>query len=154
MSSDLEPAAEPISPPRMTARLRTLLDDERVAFLVMGVFNTGFAFAVFAGLQLAIGDRVGYMVVLLMTHVLGVLEAFTMYRWRVFKVKGNVLLDLARFESVNLGALAINAAMLPFLVEVLHLAPIVGQVVVLFVVTLGTFLAHKHFSFRRTPVVP
>jgi putative flippase GtrA len=130
-------------------RIRALLADERIAFVIMGGFNTAFAFAVFASLQITLGDHVHYLIILLITHVLGVLEAFTVYRYRVFKVKGNLLVDLARFESVNLVALAINVAMLPLLVEVAHLPVILAQVVVLCVVTLGTFLAHKHFSFRR-----
>jgi putative flippase GtrA len=130
-------------------RLGALRTDERAAFVLMGALNTAFAFGVFISLQLTLGRHVHYLVILLLTHVLGVLEAFAAYRYRVFKVRGNVLVDLLRFESVNLVAFAINLAMLPLLVEVCSLPVILAQVVVLLVVTLGTFLGHKHFSFRR-----
>ena len=43
--------------------------------------------------------------------------AFVLHRRFVFRVRGGVWLDLARFELVNLGALAANAVVLPILVE-------------------------------------
>lgn len=132
------------------APLKALASDQRTVFLGMGAINTAFAFAVFVTLQLTLGDHLQYLVILLVTHVLGVLEAFTLYRLFVFRVRGNLLLDLLRFESVNLVAFTVNLALLPLLVEVGGLPVILAQVVVLGVVTLGTFLGHKHFSFRRT----
>jgi putative flippase GtrA len=135
---------------RVLTRVRAVAKDERVVYLATGVFNTAFAFGLFSALELTVGDHVHYLLILLFTHVVGVLEAFTMYRFRVFKVKGNVLLDLARFESVNLVALAANVAMLPLLVEVLGLRVIPAQVVIICIVSGATFLAHKHFSFRRS----
>lgn len=148
--STVDPSSEPPieSDPRVSW-WRAIAADERTAFLITGAFNTAFAFVVFASLQMAIGGHVHYLVVLLMTHVIGVLEAFTLYRIRVFKVRGNILVDLMRFESVNLTALAINLAMLPLLVAIWGLPVILAQVVVLFTVAVGTYLAHKHFSFRR-----
>lgn len=138
------------SPPvRATARFRSLAKDERVAYLATGLFNTAFAFGVFVSLEVAVGDRLHYLVILLITHVVGVLEAFTMYRLFVFKVRGNMGMDLLRFETVNLSALAVNFAMLSLLVELLHVKVILGQMVVMCVVTIGTYLANKHFSFRR-----
>ena len=41
-----------------------------------------------------------------------------LYRRFVFRVRGHVWRDLGRFELVNLGALAVNAALLPVFVEV------------------------------------
>lgn len=139
------PAALPTAS-RIWARCRS---DERVRFLVTGAVNTGFAVVVFAGLELALRGTVGYLVVLLLTHVLGVLEAFTLYRFTVFRVRGNVVRDLLRFESVYLVGLAVNAALLPLLVEVVGLPVIGSQVLIVGVTALVSFFGHKHFSFRR-----
>lgn len=130
-------------------RLRGLLSDERVRFVGVGGFNTAFAFVVFAVLQATIGHRVNYMVVLVLAHVIGVLEAFVLYRWTVFQVRGSVLRDLARFESVYLVALAVNAALLPLLVEFGHLPVILAQAVIVVVTSVLSFIGHKNFSFRR-----
>jgi putative flippase GtrA len=131
------------------SRLGALLRDGRLRFVGIGGINTVFAFLVFAVLQATLGRSVNYMIILLLAHVIGVLEAFVLYRLAVFRVKGNVMRDLARFESVYLFALGINAALLPLLVEVGHLAVILAQAVIVFFTSVVSYLGHKHFSFRR-----
>lgn len=130
-------------------RLQAFFDDRRVRFVGVGGLNTAFAFLVFAALQATLGRSVNYMIILLIAHVIGVLEAFILYRLTVFRVRGNILRDLARFESVYLFALGINAALLPLLVEFGHLPVILAQSVIVFVTSVVSFLGHKHFSFRR-----
>lgn len=115
----------------------------------MGALNTAFAFVVFALLELTLGRVAGYVVILLVAHVIGVLEAFVLYRRMVFHVTGNVLVDLARFETVYLGALAVNIVALPLLVEVAGFPVIGAQGVIVVVSAVISFLGHKHFSFRR-----
>lgn len=124
--------------------------DQRVRFLVIGAVNTGFGFAVFAGLQLLVGHAIGYLFVLLLAHVIGVLEAFALYRRAVFRVRGSILVDLARFESVYLVALAVNVVLLPLLVEVGGLPVLGAQALIVVVTALISFVGHKHFSFRRS----
>lgn len=134
---------------QLLSRLRA---DQRIAFLGAGAFNTAFGFTAFTVLQLTIGDRVGYLVVLLLAHVIGVLEAFVVYRHGVFKVSGSVLLDLARFESVYLVALGINVVMLAGLVELVGLPVLLAQGCSLVVTAALSYVGHKHFSFRRKSV--
>jgi putative flippase GtrA len=140
-----------------------LLDHQVLRFAIVGVVNSVFAFGVFAGLQSTIGGRVHYLLVLVMAHVLGVLEAFVLQRWLVFRVSGWWWRDLARFWSVYLVALAVNLLALPLLVEVVHMPVLPAQAVVMLGTALGTFIAHRSFSFRRpretsqrgtTPQVP
>lgn len=126
-----------------------LAGDQRVLFLVAGAFNTAFAFVVFALLQQTVGKATGYLAVLLVAHVLGVLEAFCVYRWAVFKVRGNVLQDLVRFESVYLVALTVNAVLLPVCVELLRMPVLLAQAAIVVVTSLISFLGHRSFSFRR-----
>lgn len=127
-----------------------LAGDQRVLFLLAGAFNTAFAFAVFALLEVTVGEATGYLGVLLLAHVLGVLEAFCVYRWAVFKVRGNVWKDLARFESVYLAALAVNAALLPLCVELVRMPVLLAQGAIVVVTSLISFFGHRNFSFRRT----
>ena len=96
-----------------------------MAFLVVGVINTVVAFGIFVACSESVGhffDQrfgkvAGSLVTLGITHVLSVLFAFVMHRRFVFRVRGHVLRDLMRFESVYLTALGINAVALPVLVE-------------------------------------
>ena len=67
------------------------------------------------------------MASLLISHVIGVLCAFVLHRRFVFRVRGHVWLDLARFWSVNLAALGVNAVLLPLFVELAGLPVILAQ---------------------------
>jgi putative flippase GtrA len=142
-----EPAPDGTLPPGPLFRL---ISDQRVAYLIVGTFNTGNAFLIFIVAHLILGNSfAGYMTSLLISHVLGVLCAFVLHRRFVFRVRGHVWLDLARFWSVNLVALGVNAVLLPLFVEVAGLPVIAAQVLAGALVVFGTYFAHLMFSFRR-----
>lgn len=138
------------SHPTVRQRISALLDRQVVRFAVVGVFNSAFSYGVFAGLQLTVGARVHYLVILMVSHVVGVLEAYVLARWLVFQVHGRWWRELLRFWSVYLVALGINAVALPLLVEVAHLAVLVAQAVIMLSIAFGSFFAHRHFTFRRS----
>lgn len=143
------PPGEPTAGSRVRALAARVSGDQRVAFLGVGAVNTLIGAGFFIGLQLTLGRVVHYLVVLLVAHVLSVLCAFVLHRRVVFRVRGNVLVDLARFETVYLGALAVNLAALPALVEVAGLPVIPAQLLVVGGTALMSWFGHKHFSFRR-----
>ena len=133
-----------------------LIKDQRVAFLLVGATNTGVGFLFFIAFDLTVGawadtafnETIGSLATLACAHVLGVLFAFVMYRRFVFKVKGHVWRDLARFESVYLVAIGINAVILPILVN-LGWNRILAQFSILVITTLISYFGHKGFSFKR-----
>lgn len=129
--------------------LLRLVRDQRVVFLIVGGVNTVVGMGWFVLFQFLVGQRFGYMWALVLAHVASVLCAFELYRRFVFRVTGHVLLDLGRFEIVNLTNLGINAVALPFCVEVLRLRPIPAQLLVTVVTMVVSFLAHRGFSFHR-----
>ena len=131
------------------ARMRALLRIEVVRFGLVGVVNTAFGYGLFIVLQLTIGTRVHYLAILGISHVFGVLEAYVLQRWLVFRVRGHWWRDLLRFWSVYLVSLGVNAIALPFLVEIVKLPVIPAQGIILLVSALGTYFAHRSFSFRR-----
>lgn len=148
---DLPPEDAPPGP------LIRLFHDQRVAFLVVGAINTVVGFGIFVACSESIGQFVdhqfgrvaGSLVTLGVAHVLGVLFAFVMHRRFVFRVHGKVLRDLARFESVYLTALGINAVSLPMLVE-LGLQRIPAQAIILAASTVLSYFGHRYFTFRRS----
>lgn len=129
--------------------LLRLVKDQRVAFLLVGVTNTVVGFAWFVAFEYFIGRHFGYMWTLLCAHVASVLCAFVLYRTFVFKVRGNTLVDLVRFEMVYLVSLGVNAVLLPLLVELAGLPVLVSQALIVFVTTLVSYFGHRDFSFRR-----
>jgi putative flippase GtrA len=117
--------------------------------VAVGAINTAFGYGVFAALDLTLGDTVPYLALLLVAHVVSVLEAFVLHKLLVFRVPGHWFRDLARFWSVYLVALGVNLVTLPLLVELVGLPVLLAQAIVLATMTGATFLAHRHFTFRR-----
>jgi putative flippase GtrA len=140
------PGAAP-GPPGLLFRV---VRDQRVAFLLVGGVNTVVGFVCFAGFLVLLGQR-RYLAVLLCAHVVSVLIAFVLYRFFVFRVRGHLLADLWRFETVYLSALALNFVMLPILVELAHLPVLVSQAMIMLVTSVMSWVGHKHYSFRRRP---
>ncbi|MDC7123250.1 GtrA family protein [Cellulomonas fimi] len=152
-SENPSPTAPPAGMQGEPGLLFRIVRDQRVAFLIVGGINTFLGTAWFVLFQSLLGDRLGsytYLVSLLCAHVAAVLTAFVLYRRFVFRVRGHVWVDLARFELVNLSALGINALALPFVVEVIGLAPIPAQLAVTCVTALISYFGHRDFSFRRS----
>ncbi|MEO5834312.1 MAG: GtrA family protein [Nakamurella sp.] len=130
--------------------LLRLIHDQRIAFLLVGVTNTAVGTAWFVLFQQLLEARLGYMVVLLCAHVAAVLCAFVLYRRFVFRVTGHVWRDLARFEVVNLSALAFNLVALPLLVELAGWPVLFSQLVITGATMVISFFGHRGFSFRRS----
>ena len=119
-------------------------------FLVVGGLNTLLGLALFAGLHALARDRVPYLVVLLVTYTLGSTIAFTTQRLLVFKVQGQMAIDFSRFVLVQLGSVALNAALLAFIVEVVGLPVVLSQCIALAIVVVVSYYLHLHVSFRRS----
>ena len=138
------------------SRIRALLRDERVAFLLVGAFNTAFSFLLFAGLAATAGRALdaadlpvlGSLVPLAGSYAVAVLVAFVLYRRLVFRVRGHVLRDLARFASVYVVSISLNAVSLPLLVAA-GVPRLLAQAVIVAVITVISYVGHRWFSFRR-----
>lgn len=129
-----------------------LTRDQRVRFLAVGATNTVVGYLVFSGFTLWVFADVylGYLLSLALSYAVGITLAFVLYRRFVFLVHGHLLRDFARFVSVYLVAIGINAPALPLLVEVAHVPPLLAQLIILVATTLLSFFGHKKFSFRRS----
>ena len=146
MSPETVPPAGISGPPGWFLRV---VRDQRVAFLIVGAINTVVGYLCFAGILTILGQR-HYLAALACAHVVGVLFAFVLYRFVVFRVRGHLLADLWRFETVYLSALAVNFVLLPVLVELAHLPVLLAQALIVFVTSVMSWVGHKNYSFRRT----
>ena len=125
-------------------------DRKEVRYLVVGGWNTLFGYLIFAVLQLTVGHIIGYMAVLVIAQVIGILNAYLCYRAWVFQVKGNWWLDLIRFSTVYWIVFGVNLVALPLMVSVLGMNVLVAQAIFLVVTVIASYFAHNHFSFRRS----
>ena len=147
MSPEVVPPGGMSGPPGW---LLSVVRDQRVAFLMVGAINTVVGFLAFAAFLGLLGERL-YLAVLPCAHVVSVLIAFVLYRFVVFRVRGHLLADLWRFETVYLSALAANFVLLPLLVEIARLPVLLAQAMIMLVTSVLSWVGHKNYSFRRPP---
>lgn len=121
--------------------------NQKIRFLLVGGFNTVFAYGVFVGLYQLVG--LNYNLALITQYFITVnVSIFTM-RYYVFQSHGNLKAEYVKAGSVYVGMYFFNAFALNFFVIVLNLGPVIGQALYLVVSTIITYILHKYFSFRN-----
>ena len=131
--------------------LQKLVKDQRVLFLLVGAANTAFSTTLFVVLVLLAGSRIPAAVNVGIAWSVSLVVAFFAYRRLVFKVSDHLWRDFARFFSVNVSGLLINAAALAVLVDFSGLPAIPTQVCITVGMVVYSYLGHRYFSFRRRP---
>lgn len=129
--------------------VRRLLRIEFVRFGLIGLVNTAFGYGLFILLQLTLGQVTHYLVVLVVSNAVAVVQAYVLQRRLVFRFTGGWWAGLARFSTVYALAFAANLLLLPLFVEVIGVRVIPAQGVILAIQALGTYAAHRWFTFRR-----
>ncbi len=120
---------------------------EQLLYLVVGGWNTVFGYGVWALLQYLLGDRLHYLVIVLLSWPIAVLNAYLGYRYLVFRSPGPILGELPRFSLVYLATLLVNLALLPIALAVLPFNIYVIQALFSVLVIIGSYLGHKYYSF-------
>jgi putative flippase GtrA len=92
---------------------------EQLLYLAVGGWNTVFGYGVWALLQYLLGDHLHYLVVVVLSWPIAVLNAYLGYRYIVFRSRGPVLRELPRFSLVYVATLLVNLALLPIALRVL-----------------------------------
>jgi putative flippase GtrA len=123
---------------------------EEVRYLVVGGFNTVVGLGLYAGFHVLLGHQLGYLLVLIPAYAVGIVVSFITQRIWVFAARGQVLLDFARFTSVQLSGMALNALVLAIVHESTSIPAVPSQAISLFIVAIATYFSHKFFSFRRS----
>ena len=121
---------------------------EQLLYLLVGGWNTVFGYCIWAALQFLLGNQLHYLVVVLLSWPIAVVNAYVGYRYIVFRSRGPVLKELPRFSLVYLATLLVNLALLPVALRVLPLSIYVVQALFAVAVVVCSYLGHKHFSFR------
>lgn len=123
---------------------------EQILYLVVGVWNTLFGYAVWALLYYLLRAHLHYLVIQVISWPAAVANAYIGFRWVVFRSKGSIWGELPRFSLVYLVGLALSLMVLPILVRTLPLNLYVIQAMFTAAVVVLTYLGHKYFSFRAS----
>ncbi|MDP3588628.1 MAG: GtrA family protein [Sulfuricurvum sp.] len=123
--------------------------EQKIRYLIIGGWNTVFGYGAFAALYFWFADSIHYLVILSISYILSITNAYIGYKLFVFRTKGNIFREYLRFYVVYGVSFLFNMAALPLFVEILNLNMYVSQAVVTIITILGSYMLHKNFSFKE-----
>ncbi len=121
---------------------------QKIRYLAIGGWNTVFGYGIFVILNLWLSGDVNYLIILTISYIFSITNAYIGYKFFVFQTKGNILREYFRFYFVYGGAFIFNLVTLPLFVELLMLNMYAAQAVVTILTILGSYVLHKNFSFK------
>ena len=117
-------------------------------FVLVGAFNTGFGYLVFALLYYLFSPFLHYLVVLAASAVINITIAYLCYKFVVFRTRGNYLREYFRFYGVYAVPVGLGVALLTFAIEVLKMNAYLAQALITLGMAVVSYFGHKHVSFR------
>jgi putative flippase GtrA len=123
-------------------------DHRKLRYLAAGAWNTVFAYVAFGAMYLLLHERLHYLLISVLAHFLAVTNAFICQRWLVFQSQTFWLTAFLRFSMVQLLALGWGLAGLAFMVEILHLSPLLSQLLTMMIAVIVSYVLHRDYSFK------
>lgn len=143
-----------------------ILARQEIRFLLAGAYNTGFGYLVFLFFYWTLGEILGATSCLFISYVPSLMSAYLVQKYFVFHpaawIPGGKPLEPAqpghdghseflRFATVNTSVLLINLLFLPLAIRYGGMKPPVAQALFLLLAVIGSYFAHRFFSFRMRP---
>ena len=130
--------------------MNILTDDrkEKIRFLVTGGWNTLFGYFSFILLYSLFASAVHYMLLVVISNLLSITNAYISYKTFVFKTKGNFLKEYSRFYVVYGASFLASLILMPALIELLHIHPYLAQAIMITFTVIISYFGHKSFSFK------
>ena len=130
---------------------------QKLRFLLVGGFNTVFAYLILNLLNILFGwllkDTFSPVVIaniaLIVQYILTINVSFVTMRYYVFQSHGRWMHEWLKAWSVYIFLYLINAPILTFMMAILNWSTWLAQGVYLIFSTIITFLLHKYYSFRK-----
>ncbi len=122
--------------------------DDKIRYLFVGSFNAGVCYLIYALICLLMGDKI-YQVALALAWFLSSAISFTMQRTFVFESKGVWYKEYLKCCVTWFFSYLINAGLLEFTVQYLHLNVYIAQLISNFTAAVFTYIAFKLFAFRK-----
>jgi putative flippase GtrA len=127
-------------------RLNEWLSPELFRFLVAGALNTGLFYALYVALVWA---GVPYPLALAIEYIGGTVSGYLLNKHWTFADREAARNGFLRYSLAYVGLFGLNMALLSLLVETAILGPVVGQLVMLFVLTASSFGIQRYWVFGR-----
>jgi putative flippase GtrA len=119
-----------------------------IRFLIVGGWNTVFGLGLFAMLHFAFASRCHYLILLLVTNEMAIINAYILHKFAVFTESPAVtVVEVVRFHSVYLVSIILGMVLTYGLVEAVRMHPIAAQGITTVITVVVSYLVHKRYSF-------
>lgn len=122
---------------------------EKIVYLVVGGWNTLFGYGVFSLLYMLLSYRFHSMVILVLSYILSITNAYAGYKIFVFRTKGNIIKEYLRFYAVYGVSFLVNLILLPFFMAFLSLNAYISQAIILLLTVVVSYFLHKKYTFGQ-----
>lgn len=129
----------------MQKLINKLRRSDFVGFAIVGAINTGFSFIIYL-LLLKLG--LYYILASIVSYMAGIIVSYILNTKFVFKEQ-KTMSNLSKFVSVYLTALIINLSLLYFLVDIIGMNPVLGQIAVTLLVLFYNYILQKFWTFKK-----
>jgi len=130
--------------------IKKIINSEKFKYIIVGIWNTIFSYAAFIALYYSMTKHdIHYTLVLVVSQIVGITNAYICYKVFVFKTKGNIVREYLKFYVVYGSTLAVNFILILILVELGGLNPVISQGLIAIVVVIMAYIGHVKFSFNN-----
>ena len=125
------------------------ISDQRLRYLIAGLWNTGFGYFVGINLYNLIGEEVGVLVVGVVSNVIAITMSFLTYKIFVFRTSGSWISEYFRAYFVYGSSAIIGIGILIVLVNFIGIKFWISQGLVILITVIISYLGHKKFTFKK-----
>ena len=130
----------------------------KIKFLIVGLWNTVFGYAVFVGLDFLftmffLKRYAAYMLAAVLANILAILNAYIFHKFVTFRspIWGLAIIpEFLRFFSMYLFSFCLGLVLLPVFVELFHLDPKISAALLIPITTIISYIGHSRFSFNSS----
>lgn len=117
--------------------------------MIVGIWNTLFAYGVFSLLYFVLHERLAPSAILAIAYLVASLNSFLAFRYLVFAPVTHPAIEYLRFQAIYLPILALNLVVLPLALKHSALSAYAIQALFAVFAVIAAYLGNKYFAFRR-----
>jgi putative flippase GtrA len=121
---------------------------QKLRFLVVGAWNTAFAYAALIALYAVLHRYIHYLIISTLAHACAVTNAFVCQRMLVFHSNTRWLTAFLRFNAVQFLVLVWSLVGLAVMVELLRFQPFLGQLIVMTISVIVSYALSRYYAFK------
>jgi putative flippase GtrA len=125
---------------------------EKVMYLVVGGWNSFFAYACFSALYYLLNERLAPSAILTIAYAISSVNGYVSFRYLVFKPVRHPVVEYLRYQAVYLPILAVNLVALPLALTHTNLNAYVIQALLAIFAVVAAYVGNKYFAFRKRKI--